>query len=307
MAGKMHSQEVNIDEALVHRLLLADFPQWSDLPLRPVLPWGTDNAIYRLGSELLIRLPRVSWAALQVEKEQAWLPRLSPLLPFDVPKPVAEGRPSGLFPWAWSVYTWVEGEPLSPDSEVDWEGVADDLAYFVSALHSVDAKGGPPAGQHNFGRGMPLATRDEATRRALDSLTGMLDIGAALAVWEDALAAPRWAAPPVWVHGDLQAGNLLTRHGRLGGVIDFGGLGVGDPACDLMVAWSLFSPATRERYRQGLDVDMATWRRGRGWALSVAAIALPYYKESNPGLVRAAERTLSALLSQPEPAGSRRQ
>ncbi|MFA7648258.1 MAG: aminoglycoside phosphotransferase family protein [Phenylobacterium sp.] len=303
MTGKMHADEVVIDEALVRRRLKAQFPQWAELPLTPVLPWGTDNAIYRLGTDMLVRMPRVEWSALQVEKEQTWLPRLSPFLPLEIPRPLGCGSASEDFPWAWSVYSWIEGAALDPGGDANLVRVAEDLGRFVAALHAIDAAGGPAAGRHNFGRGMPLATRDRPTREALDILADVLDLRAALALWEDALAAPVWSGAPVWVHGDVQAANLLMRDGRLCAVIDYGGLGVGDPACDLIVAWSLFPPAARERYRELLDVDQATWRRGRGWALSVAAIALPYYRDTNPRLVDTAERSLRALLSEPLPAG----
>jgi aminoglycoside phosphotransferase (APT) family kinase protein len=159
-----------------------------------------------------------------------------------------------------------------------------DLAHFITALQRVDATGGPLHGPQNFHRGAPLAQRDDVTRAAIASLRDTIDTRAVTDAWEAALQATAWSGPPVWIHGDLQAGNLLAQHGRLKAVIDFGCLGVGDPACDLQVAWNLFSDEARAVFRAELQVDDAAWVRGRGWALSVALIALPYYQKTNPVL-----------------------
>lgn len=296
-SGKMHADEVDTDVSLVGRLLAAQFPRWADLPIEPVNFAGTDNAIYRLGDDMAVRLPRIHWAIGQVEKEQRWLPRLAPLLPLAIPMPLAKGIPGEGYPWHWSVYRWLDGETATIDRIADPRHLATDLARFIAALQQIDPTGGPSPGTHNSSRGVPLAVRDAPTRAAIASLDGLIDTGAATAAWDAALRAPAWHGSPVWVHGDLQAGNLLAVGGRLSAVIDFGCLGVGDPACDLMVAWNLLSADTRDVFRAALAVDEATWVRGRGWALSVGLIALPYYQTSNPVLAGIARSAIDEVLA----------
>lgn len=296
-AGKMHVDEMDIDAALVRRLLAAQFPQWADLPIEPVHSAGTDNALYRLGSDMVVRLPRIEGATEQVDKEQKFLPRLAPHLPLAIPVPLAMGIPGEGYPWQWSVYRWLEGENATIERIADAAQAARDLAHFIAALHGIDATGGPLPGPHNFSRGVPLATRDADTRAAIVSLDGMLDTSAVTVAWDAALRAPAWHNPPVWIHGDLSPLNLLVEQGRISAVIDFGGLGVGDPACDLIVAWNYLSAQTRDIFRAALPVDDATWARGRGWALSVGLIALPYYQSTNPVLAGLARRAIDEVLA----------
>jgi len=299
-AGKMHVDEVDVDIALVGRLLTAQFPQWADLPIVPVHSAGTDNAIYRVGSDMAVRLPRIEGATGQVDKEQQWLPRLAPRLPLAIPVPRALGTPGEGYPWQWSVYQWLAGANATIERIADPSQAARELAHFIAALQRIDPMGGPPPGQHNSFRGVPLSTRDADTRAALAKLSGMLDTGAVTAAWDAALQAPAWHGPPVWIHGDLSPLNLLVDRGRLSAVIDFGCLGVGDPACDLQVAWNLFSAQTRDVLRAALPVDDATWARGRGWALSVGLIALPYYQSTNPVLADIARRAIDEVLADHE-------
>ncbi|HLK57907.1 MAG TPA: aminoglycoside phosphotransferase family protein [Chthonomonadaceae bacterium] len=294
---KMHADEVDTGITLVARLLAAQFPQWANLPLQTVRSAGTDNAIYRLGASMAVRLPRIHWAVEQVEKEQYWLPRLAPFLPLAIPVPLAKGEPAEGYPWHWSVYRWLEGENATIERLADPRQAATALAQFVTALQRIDPTEGPPPGSHNSFRGVPLATRDAHTRTAIASLHDTLDGDAATAAWEAALQAPAWHGAPVWIHGDLQSGNLLAVDGKLRAVIDFGCLGVGDPACDLIVAWNLLSGEARNVYRAALQVDDATWMRGRGWALSVGLIALPYYQNTNPILAEISRRTIDEVLS----------
>lgn len=289
----MHADEVPTSALLVRRLLAAQFPDWATLPITPVSSSGTDNALYRLGGDKVVRLPRIGWAAADVAKEQAWLPGLASQLPLAVPTPLALGAPGEGYPWPWSVYNWLEGKNPQLDTLEHPQRFTTDLAGFINALHKVETAGGPPAG-----RGVPLAERDEATRQALAALTGRVDVGAAAAAWDAALNAPPWRGAPVWVHGDLQAGNLLVKDGRLSAVIDFGGLGVGDPACDTIVAWNFLSAGLRAVFKQALALDEATWARGRGWALSVALIALPYYWDSNPYLADTARHAIREVLTE---------
>lgn len=293
---KMHADEVETSPLLVQRLLTTQFPQWANLPINPVPSMGTDHALYRIGETLVARLPRIHWALGQAEKEHTWLPRLAPHLPFAVPVPLAKGTPGEGYPYPWSLYEWLDGENPTGESVTDLPLFAADVARFIAALQRVDTTGGPVAGPHNFGRGVPLAERDAPTRAAIDALRGVINVDAATAVWELALQTPTHDGPPVWVHGDLQAGNLLVRKGSLYAVIDFGGLAVGDPACDLIFAWNFLSASARKTFRAVLSVDDTTWERGRGWALSVALIALPYYQNTNPALAAASRHTISEVL-----------
>lgn len=296
-SGKMHADEIDIDETLVRSLIMEQFPQWAALPIQRVPSAGTDNAMYRLGEVMAVRLPRIPRTATQTEKEQQWLPRLAPFLPFAIPIPLAYGEPGAGYPLKWSVYQWLEGETATPDQITDPTQLAGDVAAFISALQQIDATEGPLPGDHNFGRGVPLASRDAQTRAAISQLHGMVDVDAVIKCWEDALRTPTWNRPPVWLHGDLKLDNLLFQHGHLSAVIDFGGLGIGDPACDLQIAWNLFKDEARAAFKETLQVDDATWARGRGWALSVALIALPYYQHTNPTLAGLSRRTIAAVLA----------
>ena len=294
--NKMHDHEVDISEALVQRLLNQQFPDLAHLPLKLLESSGTDHRMYRLGADLVVRLPKVAWATPQMEKEHHWLPRLASHVPLEIPTPVARGIPAQGYPWNWSIYQWIEGENAALERVKDPCQMAGQLAEFVLALQSIDTTGAPVPGDHNFGRGVPLQKRDEMTRHNIAQLEGWFDVKRLTDAWERALNAPVWQGEGVWLHGDLQAGNLLAKDGTLHAVIDFGGLAVGDPACDLMVAWNLFDARTRQVYREALKVDDATWERGKGWALSVAVVALPYYRNTNPGLVAISEYALQQVL-----------
>jgi aminoglycoside phosphotransferase (APT) family kinase protein len=282
----MHSDELSIDRSLVVELVAAQFPQWANLPVRAVASAGTDNAIYRLGSDLAVRLPRIASATAQIFKEHVWLPRLMSLLPFALPFPVAMGQPSERYPWHWSVYRWLEGQDAQNLAIVNEGETADYLAHFIRTLRRVPVSGWPEPGPPVGTRAVPLITRDAPTRAAIAESVGMVDTDAVMTAWESVLDVPGWHGPPVWTHGDLLPGNLLVRSNRISGVIDFSCLGVGDPACDLIVAWALLSAQTRNIFRAALTVDDATWMRGLGWALSIGLIALPYYQNTNPPLCR---------------------
>jgi aminoglycoside phosphotransferase (APT) family kinase protein len=293
---KVHPNEVDTDVSLIRRLLADQFPQWATLPIAHVPSAGTDHVLYRLGDDMVARLPRKEGVDEQVDKEREWLARLAPFVPAELPIPLAKGMPGAGYPFSWSVYRWLEGE--NPGFEgVDDPSLAMDLARFVTALRRIDATGGPPAGAQNFYRGAPLAERDRPTRTAIAELEGIVDTAAATAAWEQALRAPSWPGPWAWIHGDLTPENLLIRGSRLAAVIDFGCLGVGDPACDLMVGWTLLSADARNVFRAALDVDNAAWSRGRGWALSTGLIALPYYKDTNPARAANARYRIREVLA----------
>ena len=289
----MHEDELVTDEALVRRLLAAQFPSWAELPIEALPAGGTDNAIYRLGEELSVRLPRRrEWASGSFDDEFEWLPKLAPFLPLSVPTPVARGKPGEGYPHDWSVYAWLDGEDAT-SAPLDRRRAAVDLAEFLAALRRVDPEGGPPPA----GRGGPLRPRDQLVRAGIAALAGSIDTDAVTEAWADALAAPDWDGPPVWLHGDLDARNLLVRDGRITGVLDWSCLCVGDPACDVKVAWAVLDAETRPVFRELLEVDDGTWARARGWALSQAIGALEYYMHTYPVIVQEARRWLAEALA----------
>jgi aminoglycoside phosphotransferase (APT) family kinase protein len=290
---RMHADEAHIDTDLVRTLVAAQFPRWADLPVEPVASSGTDNAMYRLGDDLAVRLPRIAGAAGNVAFEQKWVPLLAPRLPVAVPEPVAVGEPAGDYPYRWTVCRWLPG--ANPTVDTTTPELAHDLVTFITALRSVDPAGAPAAG-----RGGPLATRDEPTRAAIAASAGFVDTAAVTAAWEDALAVPPWGGPPTWAHADLSPGNLLVRDGRLTAVIDWGAAGAGDPTVDLIVAWNLLPAPARATFRAELGVDDDTWRRGRGWALSISIIQLPYYQHTNPALAANSRHVIAQVLAERE-------
>jgi aminoglycoside phosphotransferase (APT) family kinase protein len=285
-----------IDVSLARRLIDSQFPQWSHLPIRAVEFDGWDNRTFRLGCELTVRLPSGGWYAQQVDKEQQWLPVLAPQLPLPIPTPVAKGEPDSGFPYPWSVYRWLDGEPASNARIGDPPGYATTLARFLNALGRVDATGGPAPGQHNFYRGGPLATYEDEALEAIDALGNEVPVEAVRRVWDDAMTTS-WDREPVWFHGDVSSGNLLVRDGRLAAVLDFGSSGVGDPACDTVIAWTFLSGASRARFRADLDVDSGTWSRGRGWALWKALISLVGHLEREAPDAALARREIDQILT----------
>jgi aminoglycoside phosphotransferase (APT) family kinase protein len=285
-----------IDESLARRLIDSQFPQWSHLPITAFEHDGWDNRSFRLGSELTVRLPSGNWYAKQVDKEQRWLPVLAPELPLPIPSPVAKGEPDAEFPYPWSVYRWLDGEPASTARIGDLRDFATTLARFLNALGRIDATAGPAPGQHNFFRGDPPATYEEETIRAIDTLGDEIPAEDVKRVWADAMATS-WERDPVWFHGDVAAGNLLVRHGRLAAVLDFGSSGVGDPACDTVLAWTFLSGSSRDRFRAELDVDAGTWSRGRGWALWKALITLVGHLERGAPEAAVPRREIERILA----------
>ncbi|MEQ4718150.1 aminoglycoside phosphotransferase family protein [Nonomuraea sp. B19D2] len=294
-------QDPLIDEALVRRLLAAQFPQWAGLPLRPVPRSGMDNATFQFGDDMSVRLPRYRRWVGQVEREHRWLPRIAPHLPLPISEPLAKGEPGEGYPFPWSVYRWLAGE--TTEELADPLQAAKELAGFVRALQGIDATGGPGPSWSNAFRGVPMGDERDSlavearVRPKIEALRGMADTDAVTAVWEAALTAPAWDRPPVWIHGDLATGNLLTVEGRLSAVIDFGTLAVGDPAVDLLAAWKFLPPQARGVFRETLGVDDATWARGRGWgvAASLPVPDDPYYDD--PVRVEVALRHLEEIIA----------
>jgi aminoglycoside phosphotransferase (APT) family kinase protein len=266
-----HDGRAGIDAALVRRLIARQFPQWADLPVTPVKVDGWDNRTYRLGTELTARLPTHSSYVAAVDKEHRWLPVLAPYLPVEIPTAVAKGAPGEGYPHPWAIRRWISGQTASESTVADLDEFARSIAGFIQALQGVDATDGPTAGAHSFYRGTPPEYYQDETIEALAVLKGRIDTDLAREVW-DAAVASRWELPPVWFHGDIASGNLLVRDGQLSAVIDFGTCGVGDPACDLVIAYTFFSGSARRTFRDAVGADDGTWARARGWALWKALI-----------------------------------
>ena len=288
--------QLSIDASLVRRLVAVQFPQWADLPVRPVAQGGWDNRTFHLGEQMLVRLPSAQRYASQVEREQCWLPKLAPRLPVAIPEPLAMGEPAFGYPWKWSVYRWIEGQPLAQVQGGNLITIARDLATFLSALQAIDATGGPRSGQHSFHRGGSLSIYTVETRSAVEALGDRVDAGLAMQVWDRAIQSS-WDRPPVWVHGDVAAGNLLVQAGRLIGVIDFGQLSVGDPACDLVMAWTHFDLEVRNTFRSALKLDPESWARGRGWALWKALLVAAGQTNTHAAEAKSCWHTINEVLT----------
>lgn len=288
----MHADEVDIDATLVRRLVAEQFPRWADRPMDRVPSAGTVNAIYRLGDDLAVRLPRVPGGVEDVEREYAWLSRLGPRLPLAAPVPLALGEPSSGYPFSWTICRWVEGEHVPIGALDDPARAAADLAAFVGAFRAFDPAGAPRGARDGY-----LAEEDRGVREAIAASDGLIDTAAVRRAWQRALEAPAWDGEPVWAHGDLLPGNLLAVDGRLSAVIDFGCMGVADPAFDVIVAWTYLDAATRDVFRAELDVDDAVWERARGWVLRIGMIALPYYQKTNPEFAGTARRMVEEVLA----------
>ena len=288
---KMHAGETEIDLPLVKRLLAGQFPHLADRALKLVRSTGTVNAVYRLGDDLCVRLPRLGDWADSLEREWDWLPKLAPYISLNIPKALARGKPAQGYPFSWAIYDWIAGESYQDERIADERQAAIDLASFILELRGADIQGAPHGGRD------PLLALDLETRAAIDALQGVLDSGRVSAAWTQALTAPVWDGEPVWIHADLIRSNLLVREGRLCAVIDFGGAGVGDPAADVIPAWSVFGREGRLAFRQTLAVEEGTWQRARGFALHQALMIMPYYPQTNPEFVSMAKRTVAEVLA----------
>ncbi len=285
---KMHENEFTIDECLVRSLLKDQRPEWVDLPLNPIKSSGTDHALFRLGNEYVVRLPRLDGASENINKEYQWVPKLANLLTTPLSTPLFKGKPNEHYPSPWIITQWLDGHNPKFEQLNEYQQLAKDLAYFLNDLHSIRLDQGPCSR-----RGVPLRHLNDETQNAIDKLEEDIDVQAIHALWKELSNIPSFDQNPVWVHGDFLPGNILVQHNRLKAVIDFSDVGIGDPACDLVIAWGLLKPHSRKIFREHLDqIDDNTWERGRGWALSIALIMLPYYKHSNPTLARLAKQMI---------------
>ena len=280
---------MNITETLAQDLVAAQFPEWRHLPVEAVRIQGHDNVTFRLGRELSIRLPTDTLYAMHVPAEHEWLPRLGQHLPLPIPEPVGRGAPGPGYPWPWSVNRWIEGDTASGDRIRDMSVFARDLAGFLNALQTIDADGGPVPGRENFFRGGDLSVYENETHHSIEHASPWIDADVAREVWASAVQTPADELP-VWIHGDVAAGNLLVRDGRLCAVIDFGQLAVGDPACDLTIAWTFFHGTSRTTFQKAMHVSGPAWRRARGWALWKAL--LTFLHSTDPVVQRAAENVI---------------
>ena len=292
----MNSQKIDITDELVQKLIASQFPEWAHLPIKPVKRSGWDNRTFHLGKTMLVRLPSAQCYAAKVEKEQFWLPKLAPHLPLPIPTALAMGKPNEDYPFNWSVYAWIPGQQASKQTIFSIFTFAKDLAHFLKTLQKIDTTGGPIAGAHNFYRGGNLAVYDEQTQQALTLLKNRTDITIFEKTWNKALRST-WQNPPVWVHGDIAPGNLLVKDGKLCAVIDFGGLSIGDPACDYAIAWTFLSPQARDIFKEALQVDEATWARARGWALWKALIIYAELPGTDARQIKTSEKILQTIIT----------
>ncbi|OAB41518.1 aminoglycoside phosphotransferase family protein [Paenibacillus glacialis] len=285
----------HIDVDLVARLIHEQFPEWSDLDIRPVKYSGNDNRTFHLGEHMSVRLPSAVSYVPQVEKEQLWLPILNKELTLPISTPLAKGNPSEEYPWPWSINTWLEGESLSHNNMNDLNQFARDLGTFLIKLQSIDASGGPLAGKHNFYRGGSIAVYDEEARNAIENNKDTLNEDLLKEIWGLALDS-KWDSEPVWLHGDIAPGNILVQDGKLCAVIDFGILGVGDPACDAAMAWTFFDRNSRKTFKNVLNMDEGTWNRARGWALWKALITYNGNKNSNQAIAEESYHVINIII-----------
>jgi aminoglycoside phosphotransferase (APT) family kinase protein len=271
----MISFNPNITENLVKELISEQFPEYAHLPIKSVEVSGHDNRTFHLGDEMLIRLPSAKAYADKVKKEQQWLPKLASHLSLAIPTPIAFGLPSKNYPWNWSIYNWLEGKSANclSKADIDLSAVATNLANFLKELHKIDTNDALLPGQHNFWRGAHVSVYETEARASIIKLSDVIDDVKALSIWEEAVSS-KWSKNPVWIHGDLASGNILIKNKQLEAVIDFGGMGIGDPACDLSIAWTFLDSNARNIFKSSLKLDADTWARAKGWTLWKATFEL---------------------------------
>lgn len=298
MVNDQKSDRIEITVSLATELVSGQFPEWAHLKVQPVDVSGWDNITFRLGDDMSIRLPSAKRYEAQIEKEQKWLPELAPFLSVPIPRPIAMGQPSKKYPWHWSINQWIDGTSaniLNID-ESCLSLIASSLAQFLKELHKIDTHGSPMAGPHNFYRGDSPVIYDSETRSAIDHLRDYyIDAQEVIPIWEKAIST-KWTHNPVWVHGDLSDGNILIKDSKLAAIIDFGCIGVGDPACDLVIAWNFLTNESRKIFRNCLGLDPNTWARARGWALWKALITMEQIKDKTSREIMKQKQVINEIL-----------
>lgn len=287
----MHKDEIEINTTLVRQLLSSQFPEWADLPIHVIKPEGTDNSMYKLGLDKVVRLPRIERAVPSLETEFKWLPKLAPHLPISIPVILGKGNPEAFYPFPWMVCRYLEGKSPVIGKMLNHHQTAIDLGNFVVEMQKITLPGGAKSN-----RGKPLSEKDQEVREAISLSQDTYDPALLTKIWDACLEIGKWTGKPVWVHGDLHGGNVLARDGKITAVVDFGLAGIGDPACDMMPAWTLLTSETREIFRSIVQPDNATWIRGLGWGLSYI-VAYPYYRNTNSALANIAKRTVDEVLN----------
>ena len=283
--------EINIDIKLVKNLLSQQFSAWKNLNLELIKPEGTDNVMYRLGDDKVVRLPRRQISSLNVEKEINILPILKPHVSISIPEVLAVGKADERYPFSWLICSQLEGKNLDDKNKVDLHQAAIDLGHFVRSMQNIDSKNGIICK-----RGESISSRDHEVRRAIALSDQFFDTTLLTKLWSNVLQAPVWKGDPVWIHGDLHPGNLLVKNSKISAIVDFGLSGIGDPAVDLMVAWTLLTKETREIFRSIVRPDDATWERARGWALFLGVLGCYYYVESNPAFAAIAKKSVDEVV-----------
>lgn len=288
----MHPDEFHINANLVRELLTEQFPNWSKLDLQEILPKGTDNAMFKLASDKLVRLPRTKQSATNIEKELLWLPKFSSLLPIAIPTLLGSGSANKKYPLPWVIYNWLEGKSTDKEGDIDLGQAAVNLGNFVVAMQKIDPTNGPKCN-----RGQPLNKCNKGVLESIESLKGEYDTNLLTKIWESTLETPAWSGDPVWIHGDLHSGNILVKNKKITAIVDFGLAGIGDPAADMMLAWTVLDAENREIFRSIAKPDDHTWARGRGWAFALGALGYPYYRKSNPEFAHIAKRSLDEVIA----------
>lgn len=286
--SKLHKDEIDISEEKVYSLLKEQKPEWAECSIQRIESSGSDNALFRLGDDFLMRMPRIEWAVSSILKEAEWVPKIASNISIPISESVFTGLPSKLYPWHWLILPWYEGQNPEFEKADELGKLAGDLANFCNQIHALSLPRGPLSR-----RGIALNEIDIQTRQSLSMLGDEVDVARVERLWKSFCALPTWAHAPVWLHGDLHQGNMVTQNGRLAAVIDFSDVGIGDPACDYIAAWSLFGPQSRATFKRNIALlDENTWQRGRGWALSIALIMLPYYRDTHPPYASLARRII---------------
>lgn len=289
--NKLHDDEVDIDIKIVRKLLDEQFPQYKQEELMSMRTSGTDNRMFNLGSDKLVRLPRTEGAVASLEKEALWLPQIGPKLPIEVPIPIHTGKSSKEYPFPWLICPFLEGASPNNSNPLDQEQAVLDLAKFIKQMQKLNTKNAPTCS-----RGQHIKIRDNTVKKYIPLLKEEYDISLLSEIWDSVINTPEWKGLSYWIHGDLHEGNILSKKGKIIAVVDFGLCGVGEPSCDYMCAWTLLGKESREKFKSLLNPDPSCWKRGLGWSFSMGILGYPYYKKTNPVFAEIAKRSMDQAI-----------